>query len=61
MVDQEQGMDELSLTNPEIIVMLIVMAFVFVVGYSIGFNSGKDEGYRAGYRRAKAIHAKRGE
>ena len=60
MVDQEQEMNEISMTNAEIIVMMIIMLFVFVVGYSIGFNSGKDEGYRAGYRRAKAIHG-RGE
>lgn len=52
-------MDEITMSNGEIVSMLLVMAFVFVIAYSIGFNSGKAEGFKHGFATAKARYLNR--
>lgn len=52
-------MDEITMSNGEIVSMLFIMALTFIVAYSIGFNSGKAEGFKHGFATAKARYLNR--
>lgn len=52
-------MDEITMSNGEIVSMLFIIALTFIVAYSIGFNSGKAEGFKHGFATAKARYLNR--